>query len=417
MSRSQLTDDRLRTRTLSQADRERLAADVLGLDQRYSLIKLRHPLGGPDGGRDLEAIYEGSVTVWGAVGFQNMVSDSPDEKKQTVRKFKFDLGRMKQEFPALSRMVFFTNTALTVAELGELCDHGQKQGTQIDIYDRERLRAVLDNSMGLMYRLRYLDLEMTREEQLAFFTQHGQELEGMIHGHFAVVKQRLERLQFEMECRKPLVQISVVLRLNTEYSPEQLGHFRFLAVIQNRDCIGPDPALCIGGRDQWVHGSSDTNPTVQNVIWSRNPDDIIDMASGQGCGNRELLARIRLQGRGPFTKLGNLQYQNLRIFVSENLIGKLAGIYLVANEYVLVSVNASDLEHCVSKPWHEWPERAEIHANQLPWLELGPRGINSMMGRFGGLWNPWDLGFAHNTPERVLRPQGFRVPEGVTIGT
>src|SRR5262249_53452896 len=137
MSRSQLTDDRLRTRTLSQADRERLAADVLGLDQRYSLIKLRHPLGGPDGGRDTAGIYEGSVTVWGAVGFQNMVSDSLDEKKQTVRKFKFDLGRMKQEFPALSRMVFFTNTALTVAELGELCDDGQKQGTQIDIYDRE----------------------------------------------------------------------------------------------------------------------------------------------------------------------------------------------------------------------------------------------------------------------------------------
>ena len=55
-----LTDERLRMWNLSQATRERLCAAVLSLSADYQDVRPRRPEGGPDRGRDLEAVFRGS---------------------------------------------------------------------------------------------------------------------------------------------------------------------------------------------------------------------------------------------------------------------------------------------------------------------------------------------------------------------
>lgn len=54
MSHPQLTEERLRTWLLTQADREQMCLAVLAMNPRYSDLQPRRPKGGPDGARDIE---------------------------------------------------------------------------------------------------------------------------------------------------------------------------------------------------------------------------------------------------------------------------------------------------------------------------------------------------------------------------
>src|SRR5271156_4939384 len=86
------TDERLKSRLNNdQVSRERMCAAILPLDRSYSQVQPRRPEGGPDGGRDIQAIRNGRTEVWGAVGFQNSVTDSADDKRQAKKKFKDDV--------------------------------------------------------------------------------------------------------------------------------------------------------------------------------------------------------------------------------------------------------------------------------------------------------------------------------------
>jgi hypothetical protein len=88
MSNARFTEERLRTWIINQDDKERMCLGILALDARYSNIKPRRPKGGPDGGRDIEAIFDNRKVVWGGVGFRANVTDSKEDKKWVERKFK-----------------------------------------------------------------------------------------------------------------------------------------------------------------------------------------------------------------------------------------------------------------------------------------------------------------------------------------
>src|SRR5262245_25376294 len=140
MTNSPTTDERLRTLPLSQSDTERLAADILRLSFHYTQVKPRQPMGGPDQGRDIEAVYHEQITVWGAVGFQKMVGDTSDQKRNAKKKFKDDLKNAKKNNPDLQGFVFFTNVDLTGAERTELETYASKEGVRhVDIFWRERI--------------------------------------------------------------------------------------------------------------------------------------------------------------------------------------------------------------------------------------------------------------------------------------
>ena len=81
MSTVRFTEERLRTWALAQEERERMCLGILSLDPRYSNVKPRRPKGGPDGGRDIEAVFSDRTLVWVGVGFRNNAIDSTEDKR------------------------------------------------------------------------------------------------------------------------------------------------------------------------------------------------------------------------------------------------------------------------------------------------------------------------------------------------
>jgi hypothetical protein len=153
---------------------------------------------------------------------------------------------------------------------------------------------------------------------------------------------------------------------------------------------------------------------MRNLVWASSPELLIERSLGQDLGTESahLYAHIDLEGRGPVARLLDLQHAQLRVFVSQPLADKLAHVGLLANDYVLIQVDASYLEAAPHRPFCTWPEPLSPAEVDLPWVYLGPRGQRSMMARFGGLWNPWDLSFRHATPELLPAREGLKLKPG-----
>ena len=61
-----LTEERLRNHLDSnQAMREQMCLALLPLLGSYTREQPRRPKGGPDGARDIEAFFQGTILVWG----------------------------------------------------------------------------------------------------------------------------------------------------------------------------------------------------------------------------------------------------------------------------------------------------------------------------------------------------------------
>jgi len=163
MHSPRLTDERLRNWLNSdQLSRERLCQAVLSLDRRFKDVRPRHPQGGPDQGRDLEATYQDGRPAWAAIGFLNSANESPAHKRSVKRKFRDDLERALGEKSDLKVFVFITNARLTISEKEGLERVAKKQGINVcDIVDRERLRIALDSPEGLGFRFQYLGIPQT----------------------------------------------------------------------------------------------------------------------------------------------------------------------------------------------------------------------------------------------------------------
>ena len=147
-------------------DAERLCADLLRLEA-FEDVDPQHPLGGPDGGKDILCKKDGNTFV-AAVHF-------PRERinfTATTGKFSNDLeASLKHK---MSGFIFLTNQDLTVGERTDLEKIAAGKGKRCLIYHRERLRVTLDSPAGYGLRLRHLHVPMSNEEQAAFFAASGQ---------------------------------------------------------------------------------------------------------------------------------------------------------------------------------------------------------------------------------------------------
>jgi hypothetical protein len=86
------TDEKLKNYLdTNQLHREQMCRAVLATDKRFSDVRPRHPRGGPDGGRDMQAMYREDQTAFGAVGFINQANDSNEQKNVIKQKFIDDL--------------------------------------------------------------------------------------------------------------------------------------------------------------------------------------------------------------------------------------------------------------------------------------------------------------------------------------
>ena len=406
MSTAHLTEERLRTWITDQADRERMCLGILALNARFSDIKPRRPKGGPDGGRDIEAVFDNREVVWGGVGFRANVNDSGEDKKWVEKKFNADIRSAKDKNPELWGFVFFTNVDLTPAESSKLEQYAHSEGFSfIEIFYRERLRIELDSPRGLSLRYQYLGINLSDAEQATLFAEYGSQIESLTKGVGAIDK----RIEFFHDCSKPLMGGSVILTLKQECTPEDIGHFRFMAEILNMHEPDPHPGLWIAGRDAYSvwhsKGSSQKLIGVKSLVWSLNPDeDIQNTIFGTSAITADQLeAGGHLHKRGPYKTLGDLDQRHMSIYVTKPLFDLTAGIFVIANDYIIAGADAEYFIPLSMDPLADWPEPLSETEAQVPWVTVmlkivnPPEWMNPELARTG-----WDLAFSEYTPEKKV---------------
>jgi len=245
------TDQRLKYYLdTNQLHREQLCLAVLSLDKRFSNIRPRHPRGGPDGGRDIEATFDGKQTAYVAIGFQNQAADTEEYKKAGKKKFLDDMESAWAANPQPNVFVFLTNINLTIGEKSELILKAKERGFGFcEIVDRERIRISLDSPDGFAARIQYLGIPMSDAEQTSFFAKWGDDINSVIATGFQQIHSTLAHILFLQEASRPLSSLYVVYKLDREYTAEEIGHFRaFFYVTLREEKLGISQIL-IGSTD------------------------------------------------------------------------------------------------------------------------------------------------------------------------
>lgn len=216
-----------------QAVAERLVAQVI-LIEGYKSVDPSHPLGGPDGLKDIVCEHNDKSYVV-ACYFPRT------RQKYTAIKKKF-LGDSEGVHKNKAEgFVFVTNQELTLAErekLASSCEHT----VEVEIYHLERLAAILNAPQCYGIRLEFLDIEMSKEEQLSFFAFRDFQLGTLLAKQKSISSKVDEiiaalknpgELKFEMidtlkDFKEILNQISGDNRFNYAYSSS--GHMSKLSV-------------------------------------------------------------------------------------------------------------------------------------------------------------------------------------------
>ena len=152
------TWSRLREWDKGQADSERFAAGLLHYEG-YKSIDPSHPLGGPDGGKDIKCKKDGRLHTAG-VYFPRGQQTFSKIKTKFNKDFESAQENEDEEF------IFITNQELTLKQRGDLADIAGD--TPVTIYHLERISSFLNTPSGFALRLEFLQLGMTIEEQTAF---------------------------------------------------------------------------------------------------------------------------------------------------------------------------------------------------------------------------------------------------------
>jgi len=153
------TWNRLLNWTKGQKPSERLSAHILS-SEGFKSLDPSHPLGGKDGLKDIVSIKENLQWI-GAAYFPRGQKKFTEIKK----KFSDDLKGINKN--SVSGLAFITNQELTLNERKQLKTLGKPH--IIEVFHLERVSHILDNPKNYGVRLEFLDIEMTKEEQLAYF--------------------------------------------------------------------------------------------------------------------------------------------------------------------------------------------------------------------------------------------------------
>ena len=175
-------------------------------------------------GRDIEGLYKGTQRTFGAVGFINDATDTQEHRRKAKAKFIEDLARVtaigtsERDF-APEVFVFFTNVGLTPAIIDDLKKTAYNHNIEVcEIYDRERMRIMLDSNTGYAIRQRYLDISLTDSEQKDFFDRWGEQLQTIISASLGDIDSMIRRLHFLAEAQSLVDQISVIVKLSRPLS-------------------------------------------------------------------------------------------------------------------------------------------------------------------------------------------------------
>jgi len=352
-------------------------------------------------GRDIQAIYDGKIAFF-AVGFLNSANDDNTNRKKTINKFKSDLKRAKEECKDLQNFIFIANVNLTITQKQNAIKHAKGKGISLcDIYDRERIRILLDSPDGFAIRHQYLNIPLSEAEQAAFFTKWGDTLQDFISQSFESVSEKLSRIHFLQEAYRPLRSLVFICRLRGNVDIGDSPHYRAVMVISRNASMAKFKQLHIGtcdaGFSAGMKRTTFTNNGVVHAFWEDNPKRVI--LSGAGVWNRPIRTIVgrggysEYESRDPMINLWDLDECYFGFFVNESIANIINRIELYANGYLL---------------WHSDIE--DLHADkhdftpETPWefatSELNDRWIRIMPKSGVGV-----LRFDDITPQRFYSPK------------
>jgi hypothetical protein len=417
------TDERLKSfLDTNQQAQERMCLAVLATDKRYSEIRPRHPQGGPDGGRDIEAKFQSEHLVFGAVGFVGSANDTSSNKTAIKKKFKADLQKATGAIPRPKVFTFFTNVRLTINERDKLRASAINKGLMdCEIYDRERIRFALDSPDGLAARFQYLRLPMSEAEQASFFARWGDDIQSVISTGFGRLETKLSQILFSQEASDPLDHLYIRIQLDRPYPASDIGHFRAFAIFnrgelaeglfgflfgasdrqsrmreQLKDRVHEDPVGISAGISygQWIQllKEEEEGPTDDDKwqSWSGgssigvDPVTIISIGYSQGG-----LFRIP-----PFVRLKDLDGGMFVLYANRSLAEKIGSLQVFGNSYKLMDIDKTAIRpEFMAKP-PNLPVSFTEDELADPWMVLRP-----------DMASTFQFNFSENLPVRFYDPK------------
>lgn len=173
MSRRRTNGDetwiRLQQWLKGQKPAERMTAFILDAEG-YKSIDPSHPLGGRDGLKDL--VCEKDGIYWIAACY---FPRSEKQFNEIKRKYQSDLEGVKVN--DADGFIFVTNQELTLGQRKKLKDIDESM--EVEIYHLDRIAYLLDKPQNYGLRLDFLDIEMTKEEQLSLIASRDQKLHNL----------------------------------------------------------------------------------------------------------------------------------------------------------------------------------------------------------------------------------------------
>jgi len=421
------TDEKLKSfLDTNQLHREQLCLAILAMDKRFSNVRPRHPRGGPDGGRDIEALFRGDQVAFGAVGFINQADDSEEKKKRIIAKFKEDLTSGLTATPRPDVFVFLTNINLTMGEKTALESDARTAGMHYsEIFDRERLRIALDSPDGFALRFQYLRIPLSEEEQASFFAKWGDEVNSVIATGFQEIKSTLDRLLFLQEAGAPLESLHVAFELDRVYEAEEIGHFRAFCSLYLKEPKLKVLSILFGSADKADRMRADLaaekrnlQPGIKAGIGSGQWEHYFDPSETElpdfgedekykQVGSSSAIGLNQVQFISiTYSKGGFIRFEPvfaLRDFdeamflplLNESLARKLKAVHVFANEYKLMEISQDNFQ--IDTTAFEPDVPAEFTSKELadPWVRIRPRPLAST----------FHFRFSEDTPQRRFAPK------------
>lgn len=421
------TDERLKSYLdTNQLHREQMCRAILAIDKRFSDVRPRHPRGGPDGGRDIEAVYRGDQITFGAVGFVNQANDSDEQKKTIKAKFSSDLSSALSSNAKLSAFVFFTNINLTIGEKESLKNDAKKFNILFcEILDRERLRISLDSPDGFSIRFQYLNISLSEEEQASFFARWGDDIQSVISTGFQRIENTLNRVLFFQEASDPLAHLTLSFELNKKYTAEEIGHFRLFCSMYLKEPKQKILSILFGSSDKSnrMRNDSDADFTEQKTgikygISGGQWEHYIDLeqesavddeddeeekytcvSSSSSVGRDEIEFLPISYRKGSFIRffpglsLRDLDEAMFLPMANKSLAEKVKAIHIYSNGYKLQEVSCSEFK--IDNTEFDLNIPAEFTPDELqdPWVRIRPETASA-----------FQIGFFDETPKRMFVP-------------
>jgi hypothetical protein len=370
MEGPRLTEERLRHHLDSnQVMRERMCLALLPLLGPFTREQPRRPRGGPDGGRDIEAVYQGRTTIWGAVGFRNGGGSDDEARNAMEKKFKEDLDRALEENASLAGFVFFTNVDLTPSRRESLVRYAHGKNVMIvDIFDMERLRHALDSPEGLIARLQYLEIPMSTTEQAALVGKFGSQLQHAVTTRFDRVEQTLAQMERFLQFQKPILRIDLYAELTEPTTSAAVGDEAILLRIGGLHDL--PKTMCFLSVNQSSHSkAADPGLLTLTHIWNdESPSNILTLQPSVGPPN--VLAsynELSLTTAGSRVRIADLTVVTFEACCTEGIRGKIKRIAVDANGYELVNHSPDGLGEVTTI---KWPEALPYNAAGRKWQTL-----------------------------------------------